>query len=249
MPTPTDDHRSKGPDAGSQPDAASAPAAGRLRFAVVGAAVAIGLIVGVVLATTGGGEPGSGPVITGRETKDGTAASDEKPDSGTNAGSSAVAGTAPAMTVTAVPLDGSGALEVTVEDLAAPTSPVAPTRLCALVTYSAPQQPAAQQSAQPGTGPPIVEAYGCADPGGAADLSLDPGVATVGCAAVADRNPPAAEGVVEAAATLTVTPVAPMQAGSYQVTVEAISGFGDGCPPPEDGIENAASTSLTVEVG
>lgn len=88
------------------------------------------------------------------------------------------------------------------------------------------------------------------DPGGA---QVDPGGAQIGCAATAERLDPVERTTVPATSTFLVGPPASLAAGTYTLTVEAVSGIGDGCPGPSSPESNedeheAVPATATVAV-
>jgi hypothetical protein len=224
MTSPTDHRPADQEPLGSAAD----PHRRSLRVAVLLAAAALGLVLGVVLVAVG--DDGEAPEATAADEESratGTVTDRETQDTST--------------TIDVEQLDGTGAVRIEVTDPAVPTAGGATSRVCVLVTYAMALDAADETGFDRQT-------HGCADIGGAASLSIDPVAPAVGCAAVAERQDLLASGAVPASATFTVTPVAPLQVGPFEVRVEAVTGYGDGCPPADDHGENVATTNLGIDV-
>jgi hypothetical protein len=225
MTSPTDDR----PADHEPPGPAADPHRRSVRVALVLAAAALGLLLGVVLVTVG--DDGEAP--------EATAAGEESRAAGTVADPGVQAGST---TIDVEQLDDAGAVRIEVSDPAAPAASGATSRVCVLVTY------AMAPDATDETGFDR-QTHGCADIGGTAALSIDPVAPAVGCAALAERQSLLASGAAPASATFTVTPTAPLQVGPFEVRVEAVTGYGDGCPPADDHGEHVASEAVGISVG
>jgi len=214
------------------------PSGGRARPLLGGRALTAvaALAVGVILAV----------VLVARSADDGTADREVAATSPQAGGSAAsvppTPGPTPAprgeVSVAAEPTGTAGGLTVTVADPATPTAAGATARHCLLVTYD---------------GAPGVGAYGCHDAttGATSTLRLsEPGQADVGCAATATRAPAEAGTPSPTSSNFTVTPAGKLPAGTHTVTVTAVTGTGDGCPPADEGgAEHVGSLTTTVTVG
>lgn len=228
MATPSEDRDADGGDPTGEPGGRGRGRALRLG-AVVVVSVALGVVLGVALLGSGDGATAPEAAEVGDRTR-------SAEPSATDAGDGP-----DAPSVTLEQLDGTGAVRILVADPAAPTAAGQATGVCVLVTYTT-----ADVADEPGPGQQV---HGCAEPGGSAELTMDPSTALVGCAAVADRQSPVADGSTAASATFTVIPAAPLRAGSYEVSVEATTGYGDGCPPADDQGEHVLAGSFGTEVG
>ncbi len=227
MTSPTDDAASEAPPAASLPTEPP-PHRRTMRTMVIAAAAALGLVLGVLAVNLGDddtSESGPGPVESRA-----AGASVTAPPSGDGT------------EIAVEQLDSTGAVRIDVSDPAAPTATGATSRVCVLVTYTMALDSADETGLDRQT-------HGCADPGGSATLSIDPLAPAVGCAAVADRQSVEADGSTAVTATFTVTPAAPLQIGPFEVQVDAVTGFGDGCPPADDQGEHVATEAVGINVG
>jgi hypothetical protein len=209
-----------------------------LRAAVIVATAALGLVLGVVLVNLGDDADTPEATPSGVESSAAGSSTDSATDSAAGTGT----GSDGAPSVDIEQLDGTGAVRIEVTDPAVPTSTGATSRVCVLVTYAMALDAADETGLD-------RQVHGCADLGGAASLSIDPSAPAVGCAAVAERQSPLADGAAPATATFTVTPAAPLQIGPFDVRVDAVTGYGDGCPPDDDHGERVASATAAVNVG
>ncbi len=237
-----------GGSTGSGNDNDSAPAAEpggktsglfRGRALLAAAAVGIGVVAAVVIVSlttdTEDGDPGDAEVIAA---DDGESVADEGSAPTTEA-TTVDLGAAASVGDFSVTLrtDPEGIVRIDVDDPETPSLSDLPSQHCVLVDLA---------------GAAAVEAYGCADPTASADTPLtlsDPAAAKVGCAAVATNEPPAEVGAAPGASTFLVAESAELPAGSYQLTVTAVSGVGDGCEPADGPTERVASTTADLELG
>lgn len=206
------------------------PLLGGRALAAIGA-VAAGVILAVVIVAGTSGDQSDG---SDGDVGDTSRAADES-------------GRAPAstatprgdVTVTATPSGPAGGITVTVADPATPGATGTTAQHCVLVTYTGPS----------GT----ADAHGChdADADATSDLELGPpGEAIIGCAATTSRSPQVADTATDTTGEFAVRTGGGLDPGTYEVTVTAVVGLGDGCPPAgDDEAEHIGSTATTVSVG
>ncbi|MCP4435311.1 MAG: hypothetical protein GY812_07430 [Actinomycetia bacterium] len=206
-----------------------APGLLRGRAALAIAAVAVGLIAAVVIVSVSAAsntETADEPDVAG-----GVDIADDDPD---NVVHDSTAGDFDVV----LRETGDGVLALQVADPSTPVSSESDTRHCALVTLD---------------GPANLEAFGCVDPTIAGDSELrlsSPGDPRIGCAAIAVREQQGGASTLDASSEFTILPGDTLPNGTYDVTVEIVSGFGDGCSPADgEGIERIATASGSVEVG
>ncbi|MEX0768292.1 MAG: hypothetical protein WD029_07460 [Microthrixaceae bacterium] len=100
------------------------------------------------------------------------------------------------------------------------------------------------------TGVVLAEGFGCSDSSLSAPaatpiaLTAVEGGVEVGCAATAVRAEPAAESYAPLSSTFTVTLPTGMAPGEVQMTVEAVSGVGDGCPGSSEGSNESEHSAI-----
>jgi hypothetical protein len=130
-----------------------------------------------------------------------------------------------------------GLASITVSDPATPTLDGLDAQHCVLVTLA---------------GPATVETFGCATVGDTETVELDlstPGDPLVGCAAVETNEPPGEPIPVDATTAFLISDSSGLPAGDYDVTVVAVTGTGDGCPPADGITEHEATAATTVAIG
>ncbi len=200
----------------------------RGRGLAVAAAVSLGLIAAVVIVSTNRDDSGS---------VDSSEAVDIAADATTVAEAEPQVSTDGPFEVRLEPGD-DGLLQLTVADPATPAAADSPSQHCVLVTLS---------------GPATVDAFGCLEAGSAtsADVILStPGEPMVGCASVTTREPESDVTATSATSEFVVNEGAALPQGEYEVTVVAITGIGDGCPPVDDGgveRETTARSSIVID--
>lgn len=240
------------PDAGSPEgtmtgDSSSHPGSGLLkgRLVVAAGAIAVGLVAAVVIVslTSGSGDGSAEPaapsdvvdIAAGNSTTEDPGTTGDDDGTTTEAGAWQVTTTGP-FEIDLQPTD-AGLAAITVGDPATPTLDDADARHCVLVTFA---------------GPATVEAFGCATLGdsGTVELVLStPGGPLIGCAAVV-TNEASGEPTPVDATTKFVVPDAPgLPAGDYDITVLAVTGTGDGCPPADGITEHEATAETSVAIG
>ncbi len=224
-------------DPSDTPERGSRPGGSPRRWVLAGAgAIAVGLILAVVIVSvTSGDDDGSATTANTQDIASDTPGASQAPAPGAEQTSSF--STVGPFNVNIVP-GSDGELLVTVADPTAPSSADTGSQVCVLATLE---------------GPTSVEAYGCGDATTAEMGELTwsvPGSPLLGCAAVATRPPQSAIGSVDALTDLTVRPAVELPAGSYQVSVVAVTGVGDGCAPADEGgLERETTATGQITVG
>ncbi len=227
-------------------DSQDSPRSGLLggRMWAAAAAVAIGVIAAVVIVSlnTGSGDDAadtSGAVeISSEQTTDADTADAEaesEPDTADAAQAFEVRTTG-AFEINVEPTD-AGVAAITVTDSATPTIPGTDSQHCVLVTLA---------------GPTTVESYGCSPLGATEPVQLTlstPGAPLVGCAAVATRETPGEPTGTDATTNFVVAQGDALPAGDYDMTVAAVTGFGDGCAPADGPGEHEATAETTIPIG
>lgn len=102
------------------------------------------------------------------------------------------------------------------------------------------------------SGPAQVEAYGCTDVAVESTEELltlsNPGDPVIGCAAVAVNAPPQELSPIMATSAFLVDQDTVLPAGDYEVSVAAVSGTGDGCPPADGPAERIAASTAALRI-
>lgn len=212
----------------------------RGRAAVAAAAIAVGLVAAVVIVTLtndSGDESADPSDAVDIASEDGTTE-----DPGTTAERDDSAATGQWQVTTTGPFEialqpaDAGLATITVNDPATPTLAGSDAQHCVLVTL---------------TGPTTVETYGCTALDGteAVELALSaPGAPIVGCAAAVTSDAIGEPGALDATTTFEVADSSELPAGDYDVTVEAVTGTGDGCPPADGANEHLATAETTIAI-
>lgn len=202
-------------------------------------AVAVGIVAAVVIMS-----------VTGDSDDDATGPSDTRDiAAGSTTTTDAADGTTPPTTWQMTTADGfeislgsaKGALAtITVRDPATPTVDGQDPQHCVLVTL---------------VGPSTVETFGCApvatDSAGDQAVELTPstpGEPLIGCAATVTRETGTVGTPLDATSRFVIPDDAELPAGDYGVTVVAVSGAGDGCPPADGVTEHEATTETSITV-
>lgn len=208
------------------------------RVVAAAAAIAVGLVAAVVIVslTTGSGDESADPSgavdISAGDDTDSTAADEPAADAPE---AWEVTTTGP-FEIDLQPAE-EGLATITVHDPATPTLAGSDPQHCVLVTLA---------------GPATVETYGCTTVDGTGTVALTlsaPGEANVGCAAVVTNEASGEADTVDATTTFVVSESAELPAGDYDVTVAAVTGTGDGCPPADGTAEREATAETTITVG
>lgn len=235
------------PDAGTTEEATTEPLGevrgsglAKGRVVAAAAAIAVGLVAAVVIVslTSESGDESADPSDTvDIAAEEGTSKnpSTDADDGPTEARDAWDVTTTGPFEIDLQPAE-TGLATITVNDRATPTLAGSEAQHCVLVTL---------------TGPAMVEAYGCTalDGTGTVELALSaPGAALVGCAATATNEAVGEPGTVEATTTFAVSEGAELPAGDYDVTVSAVTGTGDGCPPADGSAEREATAETTITV-
>jgi hypothetical protein len=110
-------------------------------------------------------------------------------------------------------------------------------------------------------GAAVAEGWGChtgsdqVGSGGATTVSLSPLGPTqpqIGCASTLTRSDPVERSTASVSSTFDLEPPAALASGTYELTVQAVSGIGDGCPGTAEGSSEAENeappTSDTVSI-
>lgn len=212
----------------------------RGRVAVAAGAIAVGLVAAVVIVTLtddSGDESADPSDAVDIASEDGTSE-----DPGTTAERDDSASTGQWQVTTTGPFEiglqpsDDGLATITVNDPTTPTLAGSDAQHCVLVTLS---------------GPATVETYGCTALDGTAtvDLALsDPGAPLVGCAAAVTRDAIGEPGALDATTTFEVADSSELPAGDYDLTVEAVTGTGDGCSPADGVSEHVATAETTINI-
>lgn len=223
-----------GSDAPTPPEAGGTGSGSLLRgrALAVAAAVAVGVIAAVVIVSLNR-DSSSDDEATGDAVD---IAADDTVATAPEPGTSAEVSTEGPFDVNLGPAE-DGLLQLTVDDPMTPALTNATSQHCVLVTLS---------------GPTTVEAFGCVQAGAtdAGRLQLSsPGDPLVGCAAVATQTPPDTVGATAATSQFVVDEGAVLPTGTYDVTVVAVTGVGDGCMPLDGSTERAATARSSIELG
>lgn len=233
-PSPGPDQLGEDGNDASEEDAGSGTLL-RGRALAAAAAIAVGLIAAVLIVSTNNDDTadratGDDPVDIAA---DGTVApASTSPEPGT----SAQVSTEGPFDIALDPAS-DGLLRLTVADAETPALDGTVSQHCVLVTMS---------------GPTTVEAFGCVEAGDAdpGQLQLSsPGDPQVGCAAVTAGEPSGALRATAATSTFVIDGAGPLPAGTYDVSVVAVTGVGDGCLPVEGPAERSATATSSLEVG
>lgn len=239
------------PDTGSREgttadDNVSNPSSGLLkgRLVTAAAAIAVGLVAAVVIVslTNDSGDESAEPADPS-DAVDIAAGNSTTEDPGTTGGDDEATATPSTWQVaTTGPFEidlqqtEAGFVAITVSDPATPTLNEGDAQHCVLVTLA---------------GPATVETYGCAalDGPGTVELALStPGDPLVGCAAVVTNEASGEPTPVDATTTFLVSDSSGLPAGDYDVTVVAVTGTGDGCPPADGITEHEATAETSVAI-
>ena len=234
------------PEGTTTGDSVSSPRSGLLkgRLLVAAGAIAVGLVAAVVIVSlTNDSSDESADPAEPSDAVDIAAGDGVTEDPGTTGDDEATVTASTWQVATTGPFEidlqptEAGLASITVVDPATPTLNGLDAQHCVLVTL---------------VGPATVETYGCATLGGTETVELDlsaPGDPLVGCAAVVTNEASGEPASVAATTTFLISDTSGLPAGDYDVTVVAVTGTGDGCPPA-DGItehEATAETSVTVD--
>lgn len=249
MSDPTESPDTPSDDRATEPEDAGGHRSGLLggRLVAVAAAVAVGLVAAVVIVSVTNGsddetaDPSEGVDISADADATEPVATDGDTDTGSNQGAdedtaSWQVTTTGAFDIELRPADAALA-SVTVSDPATPAVGDGESQHCVLVTLA---------------GPATVESYGCAQLAGTETVELvlsAPGDPLVGCAAVQTRDEPVDTTTIDAASDFWISEGSELPAGDYDLTVVAITGTGDGCPPAEGATEREATAETSITIG
>jgi hypothetical protein len=246
MSDPTESPDAGSPDGTPTPDIESSPRSGLLkgRLVVASAAIAVGLIAAVVIVSlTNESSDESADPAEPSDAVDIAAGDTVTEDPGTTGGEDGptiAPNTWQVVTTGPFEIDlrpsEAGLATITVSDPATPTLDTLDAQHCVLVTLA---------------GPATVETYGCATIGGTDTVELvlsTPGDPLVGCAAVVTNEASGEPTSVDATTTFVVSDSPGLPAGDYDVTVVAVTGTGDGCPPTDGVTEHEATAETSVAI-
>lgn len=239
------------PDAGAPEGTAaddgmnrSGPGLLKGRLVVAAAAIAVGLVAAVVIVSLtndsgGGSADAAGPAdavdIAAGDSKTEDPGSSAGDDESTDQASAWQVATTGSFEIGLQPTE-DGLATIAVSDPATPTLPDGDAQHCVLVTLA---------------GPATVETYGCSALGGQETVELalsTPGDALVGCAAVVTNEAIGEPSPIDANSTFLVTDSSGLPAGDYDVTVVAVTGTGDGCPPADGITEHEATAETSIAI-
>ncbi|MFV0316944.1 MAG: hypothetical protein ACK5O2_08280 [Microthrixaceae bacterium] len=233
------------PSPASEPGAVS-PGLFRGRAAFAAVAIGIGVIAAVVivsLTTAGNDDPADAEVIAADDAIEpadpATAGTDPgaTPDNATrqvDLGAAAAVGDFPVDLRT----DPEGLVRIDLDDRNTPAVPNQAPQHCVLVSLSGPAQ---------------VETFGCVDNAANSPLTTlelsEPGAALVGCPAVATNTPAGDLSATPGMSSFLISESAPLPAGTYTLSVSAVTGAGDGCEPADGPTERVATTTAELTLG